>query len=321
MFKKRVIMHKAPELNFIPGLVVKEEFLDYKSLQNGAKNYLYITKFRLGSGPFYGIHAGIQLKHMQVGYADRYEGLMYDGWAPRDCITIGVLKHNKGAVNVNRLKIEENEIVVADDSAPHVFASSDRAAFVILSIRKSLVAKVVPQLLKGTDQVYKDKNNTMLTSLSGILEEVESRPGYKYNADEIEAFETRVLDALHVQFEIPAPIEHPLNEYEDIAFDVKDFILENLTEECSVSNLTERFSISDKSLEKYFSTLFGITPKKLITQLKLNQVHKELCYANAADVSVTDVAQRWGFSHLGRFSNTYKDVFGTLPSEDLKLTS
>ncbi len=314
-------MHTAPELNFIPGLVVKEEFFDYKSMQNGAKNYLYFTKFRLGSGPFYGIHAGIQLKHMQVGYADRHEGVMYEGWAPKECITIGVVQKSDSAVNVNRLKIEEGEIIVGDDSAPHFFASGDRAVLLVLSIRKSLVAEVVPQLLRGTDQVYKDKNDTILTSLSGILEEVESRPGYSYSADEIEAFETRVLDALRVQFEVPVPIEHPLNAYESIAFDVKDFILENLTEECSVSNLTERFSISDKSLEKYFSALFGITPKKLITQLKLNQVHEELCYASAENVSVTEVAQRWGFSHLGRFSNAYKDIFGTLPSEDLQHNS
>ena len=314
-------MHKTPELNFIPGLVVKEEFFDYKSMQNGAKNYLYITKFRLGSGPFYGIHAGIQLKHMQVGYADRHEGVMYEGWAPKECITIGVVKKSDGALNVNRLKIEEGEIIVGDDSVPHFFASGDRAVLLVLSIRKSLVAKVVPQLLNGTDQVYKDKNGTMLACLSDILEEVESRPGYSYSADEIEAFETRVLDALRVQFEVPAPIDRPLTEYETIAFDVKDFILANLTEDCSVSRLTEKFSISDKSLEKYFSTLFGITPKKLITQLKLNQVHEELIFRDAREASVTDVAQRWGFSHLGRFANTYRDVFGTFPSEDLQLSS
>ena len=314
-------MHSAPELNFIPGLVVKEEFFDYKSMQKGAKNYLYITKFRLGSGPFYGIHAGIQLNHMQVGYADRYEGLMYEGWSPKDCITMGVVKKSVGALNINRLKVEEGEIIVGDDSAPHFFASGDRTVLLVLSIHKSLVAKVVPQLLNGTDQIYKDKNNTMLTSLSGIIEAVESRPGYSYSADEIEVFETLVLDALRVQFEVPAPIERPLSEYETIAFDVKDYILKNLTENCSVCKLTERFSISDKSLEKYFSALFGVTPKKLITQLKLNQVHEELCYASAEDASVTEVAQRWGFSHLGRFSNTYKDVFGTLPSEDIKLRS
>ena len=314
-------MFEAPALQFIPGLVVKEEFYDYKSLQNGAKNYLYITKFRLGSGPFYGIHAGIQLNHMQVGYADRHEGLMYEGWAPKDCITIGVLMQNNGALSVNRLKVEEGEILLLDDSAPHIFASSDRAAMAMLSIHKDLVTKVVPQLLDGINQIFKDKNNTMVDCLTSITEEIASKPEHHYNADEVEAFEIRVLEALSLQFAEMKPIERLLTEYESIAFDVKDFILENLKEDFSIMALTEQFAISDKSLEKHFSALFGITPKKLITMFKLNQVHEELCYASEADVSVTDVAQRWGFSHLSRFSNTYKDVFGTFPSEDLQLSS
>ena len=31
--------------------------------------------------------------------------------------------------------------------------------------------------------------------------------------------------------------------------------------------------------------------------------------------SVTDVAMKWGFSHLGRFSGYYRDTFGELPSQ------
>jgi len=313
-------MHEAPELKFIPGLVVKEEFHDYKSLQNGAKNYLYITKFRLGSGPFYGIHAGIQLKQMQVGYADRHEGIMYEGWAPKDCITMGVLMQSNGVVSVNRLKVEVGEILLLDDSAPHTFASSNRASMAMLSIHKDLVVKVVPQLLDGTNQIFKDKDGIVAACLSGITDEIASKPGHHYSADEIEAYERCVLEALSLQFSEMKSVERPLSEHESIAFDVKDFILANLKEDFFINTLAEQFSISDKSLENHFSALFGVTPKKLITMFKLNQAHEELCYANESDVSVTDVAQRWGFSHLSRFSNTYRDVFGALPSEDLKLS-
>lgn len=314
-------MHEAPELHFHPGLVVKEEFHDYKALENGAKNYQFITKFRLGSGAFYGIHAGIQLENMQLGYADRHEGLIYEGWAPKECITIGILKKSKSAVNVNRTKVEERELLVLDDSAPHHFISAERAEIISTSIHKSLIAKVVPQLLNGVDRVYQDKEGALLACLSDILEEVALRPGHHYTAEEIATYEKCILDALSLQFETLEPLDRPLNEYESIAFDVKDHILENLKEDFSITALTEQFAISDKSLEKHFSALFGITPKKLITMFKLNQVHEELCYASESEVSVTDLAQRWGFSHLSRFSNIYKEVFGTLPSEDLRLSS
>ena len=314
-------MHEAPELNFIPGLVVKEEFFDYKSLQNGAKNYHFISKFRLGKGPFYGIHSGIQLKQMQVGYADRHEGLMYEGWSPKGCITIGVLKQCEATLNVNRLKMYEGETIVIDDSAPHLFAAADRAVIATLSIEKELISKVVPKLLDGCNRTYKDKRGLFSKCLSRIAEEIDTKSGHQYSEDEIDAYEAEVLEALTVQFTEADPIDRPLNEYETIIFDVKDFILANLKEDFSIRTLTEQFSISDKTLEKHFSALFGITPKKLITMLKLNQAHEELCCANELEVSVTDIAQRWGFSHLGRFANDYKDIFGTLPSEDLKRSS
>jgi transcriptional regulator GlxA family with amidase domain len=34
--------------------------------------------------------------------------------------------------------------------------------------------------------------------------------------------------------------------------------------------------------------------------------------------SVTEVATRWGFSHLGRFSQIYKEKYGQSPSKTLQ---
>jgi AraC-like DNA-binding protein len=34
--------------------------------------------------------------------------------------------------------------------------------------------------------------------------------------------------------------------------------------------------------------------------------------------SVTAIASKWGFTQLGRFSVTYKEVYGESPSETMK---
>jgi AraC family ethanolamine operon transcriptional activator len=36
------------------------------------------------------------------------------------------------------------------------------------------------------------------------------------------------------------------------------------------------------------------------------------------DTLVNDVANRWGFWHMGRFASDYRRQFGELPSETLK---
>ena len=39
-----------------------------------------------------------------------------------------------------------------------------------------------------------------------------------------------------------------------------------------------------------------------------------LVNAGDRDLRVTDLAMKWGFTHLGRFSRAYKEFFGELPS-------
>lgn len=48
-------------------------------------------------------------------------------------------------------------------------------------------------------------------------------------------------------------------------------------------------------------------------------VKKSGIEANAQTITVSDIAKKWGFTHLGRFAKEYKALFGVLPSETLNL--
>ncbi len=53
---------------------------------------------------------------------------------------------------------------------------------------------------------------------------------------------------------------------------------------------------------------------KYLLAVRLDAVRRELL--RRRNRGVTDIATNWGFSHLGRFSATYRQYFGTLPSDD-----
>jgi AraC-like DNA-binding protein len=83
-----------------------------------------------------------------------------------------------------------------------------------------------------------------------------------------------------------------------------------------ISDLVKHSGSSWRTVDRAFQNRFGIGPKQYITAVRLNQVREALKSAQPGE-SVTQIANDCGFSHLGRFSSTYKQMFGELPSQTL----
>ena len=62
----------------------------------------------------------------------------------------------------------------------------------------------------------------------------------------------------------------------------------------------------------------GLTPSAFLRGIRLERAHRDLVEANPADMTVAEIAHRWGFGNLGRFSHYYAERFGTLPSHTLR---
>ena len=69
-------------------------------------------------------------------------------------------------------------------------------------------------------------------------------------------------------------------------------------------------------LERSFREVFGVGPRRFLVLRRLAAVRGELLRPDAG-ISVTDVATRWGFFHLGRFSQEYRLHYGERPSQTL----
>jgi transcriptional regulator GlxA family with amidase domain len=54
--------------------------------------------------------------------------------------------------------------------------------------------------------------------------------------------------------------------------------------------------------------------------VRLDSVRTELTNSDPGGTTVTAVAGRWGFVHLGRFADQYRQQFGESPSETLRAT-
>jgi AraC family ethanolamine operon transcriptional activator len=80
---------------------------------------------------------------------------------------------------------------------------------------------------------------------------------------------------------------------------------------CKIANVTER------TLQHNFQTSFGISPKSYLKAMSLNRVRQDFLNGTAENSCVSDIANKWGFWHMGQFAGDYRRMFGELPSETL----
>lgn len=86
----------------------------------------------------------------------------------------------------------------------------------------------------------------------------------------------------------------------------------------TVGELASKVSVSARSLQQGFRRALDTTPMAYLRTVRLEKVRDDLSHAEAGTDSVTEVATRWGFIHLGRFAAAYRSAFGEHPSATLR---
>jgi AraC-like DNA-binding protein len=89
------------------------------------------------------------------------------------------------------------------------------------------------------------------------------------------------------------------------------------SEPIAISDLLKHSGISWRTLDRAFHNRFGIGPKQYMVAVRLGRVREALQSAEPGG-TITQIATEWGFTHLGRFPSTYKQMFGELPSQTLR---
>ena len=87
----------------------------------------------------------------------------------------------------------------------------------------------------------------------------------------------------------------------------------------TLADLSRIAGVSGRALQHGFQQHYRQTPIQFLRRIRLAKVRDELARADpAAGVTVTAVALKWGFTHLGRFSGFYQRQFGETPSATLR---
>jgi AraC-like DNA-binding protein len=102
-----------------------------------------------------------------------------------------------------------------------------------------------------------------------------------------------------------------------IARNTQDFIEANFHECVQLEGLCRHTGVGIRTVQRSFREYFDLSVTDYLKNIRLDKAHRALETTKDGEESVTDIALRSGFTHLGRFSVAYRTRYGESPSETL----
>lgn len=104
-----------------------------------------------------------------------------------------------------------------------------------------------------------------------------------------------------------------------VVHDAMNYIDDHLAERITMDDLAKAVHMSVRSIQQGFREELNMTPMTYVRERRLERAHEELMDAIPSDgITVTAVAERWGFNHLGSFAVEYRKRWGEAPSDTLR---
>mgnify|MGYP006147037195 FL=1 len=100
---------------------------------------------------------------------------------------------------------------------------------------------------------------------------------------------------------------------------VRELVFEHPEQPLSVAELCTRLHVTRRTLQNGFQETLGTSPATYLRTVRLNAVRRALREKPSRSSTIADTAARWGFWHMGHFSQDYKALFGETPSRTRQL--
>jgi AraC-like DNA-binding protein len=88
----------------------------------------------------------------------------------------------------------------------------------------------------------------------------------------------------------------------------------------TVGSLARALGVSRRSLERTFRKHIGISPWQYVKSVRLRRAHDHLRAADPGQVTVGEIARRWGMTH-SHFSAEHRRSYGEAPWQTLRTTT
>jgi len=96
-----------------------------------------------------------------------------------------------------------------------------------------------------------------------------------------------------------------------------DYIEANLDAAIGLPEIVAAAGVPGRTLIQHFRDFKGTSPMRYLRRARYRKVREALRDAEPEE-HITEIAAKWGFTHMGRFSVDYRRQFGETPSQTLR---
>jgi AraC-like DNA-binding protein/mannose-6-phosphate isomerase-like protein (cupin superfamily) len=237
------------------------------------------------------------------------------------------------AIDGRKFNVRENKIVVVPAGVPFSLDIPDKNQSVILEIDQGHLNSFTS---KDTGATRLD-----LMALNMSIATVETRAGVarllRFLRDELQNDSPLLRNAGYVdrlEDLITCSLIHAVSDsmqVGEIRHDCKslprymrravEYLHDHAETPPTLRALSQVAATSSRTLIRGFNRYLGLSPIAYLRDIRLQRAHEDLCRSMPEDVSVTSIAHKWNFFHLGRFTTLYKTRFGQSPAESLRTRS
>ncbi len=155
---------------------------------------------------------------------------------------------------------------------------------------------------------------TALNASTPVLTDEAAPPLLRMNAQRPLALALLQLAPWAV-FDLPDTLREPSMARTRLAV---EYLHHHAAEPITPADAARAAGLHTRTLQLHCRRELGMSPTAYLRDIRLGRTRSELAASAPQETTVGEVARKWGFSHLGRFSSAYRTRFGESPSQTLR---
>ncbi len=96
------------------------------------------------------------------------------------------------------------------------------------------------------------------------------------------------------------------------------FIQQHAGRGIGINDVAAAVGLTPRAVQYLFRQQLDTTPTEYLRRVRLHRAHRDLLDGSHSETTVSEIAQRWGFAHTGRFAMLYRETYGESPHNTLK---